>query len=182
MKILLSWTGLRREPHMFHAGMLKGGTHLQVLRDSPYAGQFQLHYLLCVPETLEDAEQIVRELASLGNGPQTEVKVLQLQDPTDLDAVAQSLAVVLRDLDARHGLLKHDYYVLLNTGTPQMQAVWLLLASMGLFVGHLIQTCPPELAAKSGAAPVREIRTDFTRFKALFKSQATPKRKAPTRR
>lgn len=168
MKILLSWTGLRREPHMFHAGRLTEGTHLQVLRDSPYTGQFHLHYLLSVPESLGDAEEIVRELAALGNGPQTEIKLVQLNDPTDLDAIAQALAGVLKELDHKYGLLKHEYSVLLNTGTPQMQAVWLLLASMGLFVGRLIQTCPPDLAAKSGVAPIREVRTDFERFKALF--------------
>lgn len=170
MKILLSWTGSRREPHMFRAGQLIPGTHLQVLRDSPYAGQFQYHYLLSVPETLEDAEQIVRELAALGNGPQTEIKVLQLHDPTDLHEIAGALGGVLRQIDRRHGLMQHEFHVLLNTGTPQMQAVWLLLASMGLFVARLIQSCPPDLALQSGTPPVRELSTDFSGWRALLPS------------
>lgn len=172
MKILLSWTGSRREPHMFRAGMLLPGTHLQVLRDSPWAGQFQFHYLLSVPETLEDAELIVRELAALGNGPQTEIKVLQLHDPTDLDSIVQSIASVLREIDARHGLARHELHVLLNTGTPQMQAVWLLLASMGLIVARLIQSSPPGLAAQSGTPAVRELNTDFSHWRKLFSRAA----------
>lgn len=178
MKILISWTGSRREPHMFRAGQLIPGTHLQVLRDSPYSGQFQHHYLLSVPETLEDAEHITRELAALGNGPQTEIKVLQLLDPTDMHEIAAALARVLREIDAKHGALKHELYVLLNTGTPQMQAVWLLLASMGLVVARLIQTCPPDLALQSGTQPVRELNTDFSHWRELFTPSPQPRSRA----
>lgn len=168
MKVLISWTGLRREPHAFRAGQLVPGTHLQVLRDSPYSGQFQHHYLLSVPETLEDASQIVREIAALGNGPQTDVKVLQLLDPTDLHEIAGALSIVWREIGLCHPPLSHEFFVLLNTGTPQMQAVWLLLASMGLVAARLIQTCPPELALQSGTPPVRELNTDFSHWRELF--------------
>lgn len=178
MKVLISWTGWRREPHTFRAGRLVPGTHLQVLRDSPYSGQFQYHYLLSVPETLEDAQQVVRELAALGNGPQTEIKMLQLLDPTDLHEIAAAVSGVLREITRRHSAAGCELHVLLNTGTPQMQALWLLLASMGLLVARLIQTCPPDLAQQSGTPPVRELNTDFSHWRELFMRLPQPRAEA----
>jgi len=177
MRILLSWTGSRREPFTFRAGALIPGTHLQVLRDSQFAGQFDFHYLLSVPETLEDAEAIVKELAFMGHAPLTEVKVLPLLDPTDHDEIAGALHKILHEIDKRHGLMRNEIWVLLNTGTPQMQSVWLLLASMGLLAIRFIQTCPPDLAAQSGTPPVRELSPDFSRWRELFAptSQTEPR-------
>jgi hypothetical protein len=42
---------------MFRAGMLLPRTHL---RDAQFAGHFDVLYLLCVPETLGDAEITVQ--------------------------------------------------------------------------------------------------------------------------
>ncbi len=53
-KILLSWSGRGREPYTFRSGRSEPGAHLQLLRDSEYAGFFDQHLLLAVPETLAD--------------------------------------------------------------------------------------------------------------------------------
>jgi sigma54-dependent transcription regulator len=176
MRILISWTGSRREPHLFRAGMLLPGTHLQVLRDSPYSGRFEYHYLLSVPETLDDAQQIVEELRKLPRAPLTEVKVVQLLDPTDHNEIAGALFGALRDIDKEHGLLRNELWVLLNTGTPQMQSVWLLLAQMGLVVARFIQSSPEDLARHSGTPPVRELVPDFSRWRELFSTRAPSSR------
>lgn len=168
MRVLVSWTGSRREPYMFRGGVLSAGTHLQVLRDSQFAGTFQHHYLLSVPETLEDAEAIVRELASLGAPCPTDVLCVPLADPTDHDQIAAALARALKEIHRTHPLLKNELWVLLNTGTPQMQSVWLLLTAQGVIAARLIQSSPPSLARASGSEPVREFAPDLEAWRRLF--------------
>ena len=91
--------------------------------------------------------------------------------------IAGALHKILHEIDKRHGLMRNEIWVLLNTGTPQMQSVWLLLASMGLLAIRFIQTCPPDLAAQSGTPPVRELSPDFSRWREIFAptSQTEPR-------
>ena len=178
MRILLSWTGSRRELHMFRAGMLLPGTHLQVLRDTQFAGHFDLHHLLCVPETLGDAEETVQELARLDRPPLTTPLVVQLLDPTDHDEIARVFSGALREINRELGLLKNQLWALLNIGTPQMQSVWLLLANMGLVVARFSQSSPGSLAAQSGAPPVREFIADLSHWREPFDFGWTAKPRA----
>lgn len=178
MRILLSWTGSRRELHMFRAGMLLPGTHLQVLRDTQFAGHFDLHYLLCVPETLGDAEGTVQELARLDRPPLTTPLVVQLLDSTDHDEIARAFSGALREINRELGLLKNQLWVLLNTGTPQMQSVWLLLANIGLVVARFSQSFPGSRAAQSGTPPVREFIAELWHWRELFDFVGTAKPRA----
>lgn len=180
MRTLLSRTGSRRELHMFRAGMLLSGTHLQVLRDTQFAGHFDLHYLLCVPETLGDAEETVQELARLDRPPLTTPLVVQLLDPTDHDEIARAYSGALREINRELGLLKNQRWVLMNTGTPQMQSVWLLLANMGLVVARFSQSSSGSLAAQSGTPPVREFIADLSHWRELFDFGGTAKPRART--
>lgn len=168
-KILLSWSGLGREPFTFRSGRSEPGAHLQLLRDSEYAGVFDRHVLLAVPETLADCEGLVRELVSLPKPVQTEIKVLRLADPTDHVEIAYALARFFEKADAGAGLLDHELYVLLNAGTPQMQSVWITLHTQGLLDFRIIQTSPASLAQRSGSPAAREVELDLAGWATMFR-------------
>jgi sigma54-dependent transcription regulator len=163
-KILLSWSGLGREPFTFRAGKSEPGAHLQLLRDSDFAGRFDRHLLLVVPETLLDGERLARELTEIEKPVHTEIKVLRLANPTDHLEIAYALASFLEEAD------ENDLYVLLNTGTPQMQSVWITLVTQGLFNARIIQTSPAALARRSGTAVAREVELDMRGWATMFRA------------
>ncbi|MCC6573673.1 MAG: hypothetical protein IT462_07770 [Planctomycetes bacterium] len=167
MRILISWTGSRREPFIVRAGALLPGAHLQLLRDSKYRGQFDAHYLLAVPQTLEDAEQIVGALAEVDGAPPTEVRVLQMLDPTDHNEIFYALAPFLEWLHTEHE--GAEFFVMLNTGTPQMQTLWVLLKTLGLFDAKILQTSPAPLAQESGTPEVREFTPNIAEWRQLMR-------------
>jgi sigma54-dependent transcription regulator len=167
-KILLSWSGLGREPYTFRAGASEPGAHLQLLRSSDYAGFFDRHILLCVPETLSDGEKLVRELVALDQPVRTDIQLIKLVDPTDHREIAYAISHFLEQSDDTERLLDHDLYVLLNTGTPQMQTVWMLLKTMGLVDLTILQTSPESLARRSGIPVAREAEVDGDALRNLF--------------
>ena len=167
-KILLSWSGLGREPFTFRSGASEPGAHLQLLNGSDYAGFFDRHLLFCVPQTLRDGEKLVRELVALDRPVDTIIKVLELQDPTDHREIAYTLARFFEAADDESRLLDHDLYVLLNTGTPQMQSVWMMLKSHGLMDLTILQTSPESLARRSGIPVAREAKLDGDTLGTLF--------------
>lgn len=168
-KILLSWSGLGREPYTFRAGSPEQGAHLQLLRDSEYAGAFDRHFLLAVPETLNDCERLTGELVALPKPVITELKVLRLNDPTDHLEIAYVIAGFVEEADREHRLLDHELYVLLNAGTPQMQSVWIILKTHGLMDFRIIQTTPASFARRSGTPVARELELDVAGLLTLFR-------------
>lgn len=166
MRILISWTGSRREPYIVRAGALLPGAHLQLLCDSGWRGRFDLHYLLAVPQTVDDAEQIVEAIAQVDGAPPTEVRVLQLLDPTDHNEIVSALAPFIERLRNDHN--GDEHWVLLNTGTPQMQTVWVMLKALGLFDARIVQTSPEPLARESGTPPAREFNPDLAEWRELL--------------
>lgn len=168
-KILISWSGLGREPYTFRSGRSEPGAHLQLLRDSEYAGVFDKHILLAVPETLTDCERLVSEILALPKPVQTEIKVLRLGDPTDHTEIAYALARFFEEADSDAGLLNHQVYVLLNTGTPQMQTVWVMLLAQGLLDCKIIQTSPRFLAERSGRPVAREFELDLKGWETMYR-------------
>lgn len=169
-KILLSWSGRGREPYTFRSGRSEPGAHLQLLRDSGYAGFFDHHLLLAVPETLADSEHLVRELMTIARPVQTEIKVLRLANPTDHLEIAYALARFLEEADRATRLLDHELYVLLNTGTPQMQTVWVTLVTQGLCDFRMIQTSPASLAQRSGTPVASELELDMPGWATMFRN------------
>jgi sigma54-dependent transcription regulator len=169
-RILLSWSGLGREPFTFRAGRSEPGAHLQLLRDSDFAGRFDHHLLLVVPETLLDGERLVRELNEIPKPVHTEIKVLRLANPTDHLEIAYALAKFFEEADEADRLLDHELYVLLNTGTPQMQSVWITLVTQGLLAARIIQTNPAALAQRSGSAVARELELDMQGWATIFRA------------
>jgi len=165
-RTLLSWTGKNREPHTFRGGEVVPGAHLQLIRDSGPSFQFDRHFLFAVTDTMRDAEDLVSELSLVPGAPATEIALVEISDPSDLSQIVYALNDALLALDDEHSLLADELFILLNCGTPQMQATWLLLTSHGLIDARILQTSPPPLARRSGNAAARETQLDITAWQA----------------
>ncbi len=91
------------------------------------------------------------------------------QVPVDLVSVTDYVELFRVTNHAAQAILKahqnHDaaYYVYLSPGTPQMQAVWVLLVQSGLLPAIMIQGTPPDLLAP-GAPHSRELNLSIPEF------------------
>ncbi len=117
---------------------------------------------------MKDAERIARELVELPNPVPVEVRVIDMNNPTDHMQIAYGLANELRDLDEKQRIFDHELHVLLNTGTPQMQTVWVLLQSMGLLKCKIIQTVPKHIADRYNKPLAAESIIDTKALERMF--------------
>ncbi|MDC1141559.1 hypothetical protein OAU50_00580 [Planctomycetota bacterium] len=119
-------------------------------------------------EASGDAEQIAVTLQDISNPVPVDVRVIDLTDPTDHLQIAYGLAKEINILDEEHRLLDQELYVLLNSGTPQMQTIWTLLKSLGLLKFHMIQTVPLKIAHTKNIPVAFESKFDAKMLDRLF--------------
>jgi hypothetical protein len=103
---------------------------------------------------------------------------VQLLDPTDHGEIARATSGALRGFNRELRLLKNQPWALLNTGTPQMQSFWLLLADICPVVPRFSQSSPDSLAAQSGTSPSREFIADLSHWRELCYFGGTAKPRA----
>jgi hypothetical protein len=150
------------------------GTHLQVLRDTQFAGHFDLHYLLCVPETLGDAEETVQELARLDRPPLTtplvgscSIRRTTMKSPGRSAAHCRNQPRT-RPLEERAvGAAEHRHARCKASGS--CSPTWVCCFS---------QSSPGSLAAQSGTPPVREFTASLSHWRQLFDFGGTAKPRA----
>ncbi|MHC4841268.1 MAG: hypothetical protein ACYTDT_10000 [Planctomycetota bacterium] len=164
----MSWSGLGREPYTFSEGAVVPGAHLCLLRDSEYSGFFHRHILFTAAAAAKDAEQIAIALQDMPSPVPVDVRVIDLNDPTDHVQIAYGLAQELAVLDDEQKLLDHELYVLLNAGTPQMQTVWVLLRTLELLQYKIIQTSPLKIANMAGRPVAFESDIDAASMRRMF--------------
>jgi DNA-binding NtrC family response regulator len=98
--------------------------------------------------------------AELGHGGVlAEVSTLDVTDPSDYAQLFHALSGVPARLppDA-------EVDVLLSSGTPQAQTIWVVLVKAGLLRARLLQVIPPQFVPDPHPEPVREVRLDFDGF------------------
>lgn len=177
--ILLTWVGLRdpgwdnpRTRSQRPAAQQEPGPILALLRERKRLGQpFDRAYLLVnLPARTYDMAAkatAVKRLAEQHFGPidvrQKAVDLVAVADYREVyratNDACQKLLTELRD----EGLAEARLWVYLSPGTPQMQAVWVLLVQSGLLSATLLTATPPDLLAP-GAPAVREVDLSLPDF------------------
>lgn len=166
--ILISWSGLGREPYTFREGAAVAGSHLCLLRDSDFSGHFNRHIIFTVAAAIQDAEYISREISQLPSPPLVDIRVIELDNPTDHMQIAYGIAHELEMLDDDERILDKELYVLLNTGTPQMQTVWVLLQTLDLVNITILQTTPRHISEVDGRPMATEATIDIKSLRRMF--------------
>jgi two-component system response regulator AtoC len=102
-----------------------------------------------------------RALASeLGRqGPAVSVEALEVTDPSDHEQLFTAVLPVVRTLPP-----EAEIDVLLSSGTPQAQTIWVVLVKAGLLRARMLQVIPPQFVPHPHPEPVREVRLDFDGF------------------
>ncbi len=91
--------------------------------------------------------------------PDVNVEEVQLRDPSDHSEVFQCLGPLLQRLSTATSV-----DVLLSSGTPQMQTIWLVLVKAGLLRARMLQVIPAAFVPSVHPRAVREVNLQIDGF------------------
>jgi DNA-binding NtrC family response regulator len=91
-----------------------------------------------------------------------EVRVVDVEDPSDHAALFAQLAPLAGELDREAERWKID--VLLSSGTPQAQTLWVILVQAGMLRARMLQVIPAAFVPRPHPRAVREVSLDIDGF------------------
>jgi transcriptional regulator with PAS, ATPase and Fis domain len=143
MDVLLTFTG-------FHDPYFKGlvgqeeqsGPILSLLS----IRSFDRIYLFDTPSTQKITKSTQKAIGQRHGNTQVEVCGVDLNDPTDYQAILKGLRVHIREIQEK--LPTANFFISVASGTPQMHACWVLLAVAGEIPGRILHVRPPHFVTK----------------------------------
>jgi len=143
MNVLLTFTG-------FHDPYSKGlvaqeeqpGPILSLLS----VRTFDLIYLFNTPSTQGVTEATKEEINKLYQNTQVEILDINLDDPTDYLRILRGLRYHIQMIQQK--IEGGQYFISVASGTPQMHACWVLLATAGEIPAHILHVRPPRFVTK----------------------------------
>jgi hypothetical protein len=166
MDVLLTWVG-SRDPGWNNPRTKKfePGPILSLL-DARRFDRIHLLFNLFSPvddfrKRATDLQRVIDRRLKGTTVVQKPVDLVSVIDYIELFRVANdSVQAILGEYRGRNDA---DFFVYLSPGTPQMQAVWILLVQSGLLPAHMIEGTPPDLLAP-GAPRWREVNLSIPNF------------------
>jgi len=142
------------------AGEPAPGPVLSILSAQPFASVHLFH----TPQTRENAEATVREIAERHPECRVTLFPLPVSDPKDYSAIMGALGRRVRGILA--GLPDADLSVCVSSGTAEMRAAWFLLRAANVIRARLLQVGSP-VEPLFGPATVKEVSLDGTEWRVL---------------
>jgi len=113
----------------------------------------------------------VRELARVAQKHAPYVKIeyigIEVERPTDYEDLFREMSKNLHLIEEEDKNLTPHYFILTDSGTPQMQTCWFLIVFSGLFDAELIQGIPPQFAG--GKYKARTVKLKSKDFPVILK-------------
>ncbi|MEO8699917.1 MAG: sigma-54 dependent transcriptional regulator [Kofleriaceae bacterium] len=134
------------------------GPVLRLLDESAYT--YQRAVLLTVPNGLARTQALADDLRAQVR--EVEIRVVEVDDPSDYAALFAQLGPLARELD-RHA----DTYqleILLSSGTPQAQTLWVILVQAAMLRARMLQVIPAAFVPKPHPRAIREVSLDLEGF------------------
>lgn len=159
MKTLLTWSdrGVKRIPlHQRIRPKNDEGPIMRMLKQRESRNLYRHAVVLTPKAGKKAAKQLVKEMTRYVD--HVELRVVALGDPSDYEWVFQ------RAKESTLDIANTDLDVLLSAGTPQMQAVWLLLVKAGLLKARMLQVIPPAFVPDPHPRAIKEVELDFDGF------------------
>ncbi len=143
MNILLTFTG-------FHDPFFKGLID-QVEQPGPIlsllsALSFDIVYLFDTPATHKVTQDTKKYISKLHKSTKVEIMKIDLDDPTDYNCIIKGLRGYLDKIIENHP--STVFSIAVASGTPQMHACWVLLASSGEIPARILHIRPPRFVTK----------------------------------
>ncbi len=115
-------------------------------------------YLIRANEIYKIAKNLTDEIT---------IDKINIENPVDYEEIFRKLTRKVFEIYNNNREYHPDYFILTDSGTPQMQTCWFLLVASNLFKAHLIQGIPPKFSG--GIYKSREINLNFKDFPIILK-------------
>jgi len=143
MNILLTFTGFH-DP--YSKGLIGDEEQPGPIITLINAKAFDKVILFSTPKTENITSETERAIRSLQPDVEIEIKGLPLEDPTDYIGILRGLRKHFEEIS--NNTRDAKYFISVASGTPQMHACWVLLASSGEIPAHILHTRPPRFVTK----------------------------------
>jgi len=165
MDILLTWVG-SRDPTWDNprTANVEDGPILSLLAARSFDRVYLLfNHLATSDDFATRATGVLRACQKRFPGCDVRQKPVDLVSVTDYQEVFRTTNHACQEILSNEGSEGTEYFVYLSPGTPQMQAVWILLTQSGLMPGRMILATPPDLVAP-GLPTWREVDLSLADF------------------
>jgi len=113
-------------------------------------------------EFLRRAREIERIVHNKSGEVSIEYAAIEVESPIDYETLFREMSKKLATIEKENKDKDARYYILTDSGTPQMQTCWVLIVFSGLFDAELIQGIPAQFAGgRYKAKPIRLKTKDF---------------------
>ena len=135
------------------------GPVLRLLDQTPRRDAYHRALVLTVPDGLRRARALADDIKpQVGD---VEVRAVDIADPSDHAALFAVLAPIAAELSrASHDAID----VLLSSGTPQVQTLWVILVQAGMLRARMLQVIPAAFVPRPHPRAIREVRLDIEGF------------------
>lgn len=165
MDVLLSWVG-SRDPLWENprTGRSEPGPILSLLASRHFDAIYLLFNLHSkVDDFARRASAVMRASHRLFPTLSVRHRPVELVSVIDYREIFRMVNHECQSILREEGNESSEYFVYLSPGTPQMQAVWILLVQSGLFSARMIEATPPDFVAP-GAPSWREVDLSLPSF------------------
>ncbi|PRQ08525.1 Transcriptional regulatory protein ZraR [Enhygromyxa salina] len=161
MRTLLTWSDRGRDgPAPDHQGQRPRSDRGPLMRLLEHGEGWDRVVVLCLEDGGRAAAGLVRELRELDHAPAVELRILELDDPSDHAQLFTVLGPTVAQFRGDSGSLD----VCLSAGTPQMQTMWVILVAAGLLRARMLQVIPAVFVPDPHPHPIRVVRLDIEGF------------------
>ncbi len=167
--MLLTWSDRgvdgRAPAHQMRRPDSDRGPVIRLLEQSePASGceVYQRALVLTVPEGRARAEALATEMQ--GFVGQVEVRVIAIDDPSDYAALFQRLVPLASELERTAPGEQWKLDVLLSSGTPQAQTLWVILVQAALLRARMLQVIPAAFVPTPHPKAIREVSLEIEGF------------------
>lgn len=132
---------------------------LEVGREEGFS-PYDTIWILSIPSGAVKAEALLAEARA--HAKDAKLLVLDVDDPTDYEKLFKALGPVVKQAErfSQHGTLD----VLLSSGTPQTQTLWVILVKAGMLRARMLQVIPSAFVPSVHPRAIREVVLDIEGF------------------
>src|SRR6185436_7574910 len=135
------------------------GPVLRLLDETPRRDSYERALVLTVPGGQGRAHALAEEMkAQVGD---VEVRVVPIDDPSDHAALFTALGPLVAELDRT---ARAPLDVLLSSGTPQAQTLWVIFVQAQMLRARMLQVIPAAFVPRPHPRAIREVSLDIEGF------------------
>jgi two-component system, NtrC family, response regulator AtoC len=161
--LLLAWSdrGVEGPSPSHHARRPASdrGPVLRLLEQDESRGRYGELWVLTTPAGEGPARALMREAEPLVG--RVELRALPVDDPSDYNWLFRALRPIAREIGRG---AERPIDVLLSSGTPQVQTLWVVLVQAGLLRARMLQVIPAAFVPNPHPRAVREVRLEVEGF------------------